>query len=212
MKALFFDMDGTIVNNMGYHHKARAFLLQKYGVQLTKENYRYIRNSSFKSCLKHFFENEMTEEQVKELGKEKQNLYRDLYKDHIKEVEGLKQLLKIAKRKGFYTGLATMSDMNSVEFILGNLGVNNLFNHIISGEHVSKGKPNPEIYNSLLSVLPHKADNVIAFEDSKDGTLAAKYAGINVIGVCTTQSKQDFERWGAITSINSYLEFINIYL
>jgi beta-phosphoglucomutase len=211
MKALIFDMDGTLVDNMAFHHLARIVLLNKYGISLSLEESRSIREVSFSSVIKKFLKYHVSDEEINALNNEKQLIYRILYEKHIKEIKGLKQLLHSSKEKGYSIALATMGSSDNIAFTLNKLEVLQYFDIIISGENVNKAKPHPDIYNSTISALNVNAKETIVFEDSHAGVKAAQKAGIEVIGVCSSHPKEQFKAWGVCHSINSYEEYLENY-
>ena len=89
-----------------------------------------------------------------------------------------------------------MSDLQNISFIVDKLGIRSSFDMIAGAEQITKGKPHPEIYELVLSTLKINAEDAIVFEDSQGGVLSAKAAGIKVIGICTTHSKEQFKEWG----------------
>jgi beta-phosphoglucomutase-like phosphatase (HAD superfamily) len=75
-----------------------------------------------------------------------------------------------------------------VEFVLSHIGLLNSFDVILDSSDVSKGKPDPEIYiktGARLNVLHARC---VVIEDSRNGIIAAKKAGMKVIGITTTHS------------------------
>jgi len=205
-------MDGTIVNNIPYHTKAWLQFLNKYDITIKEEElYPKIFGAS-EEIMPRFFGEDLSSERNISLGNEKEALYRDLYKDTIEELYGLKHLLQIAREKNIALALATMSDIQNISFIVDKLGIRSSFDMIAGAEQVTKGKPHPEIYNLVLSTLQIKAGDALVFEDSQGGVLSAKAAGISVIGICTTHSKEQFKEWGVDVCINDFEEYINNYM
>ena len=92
-------------------------------------------------------------------------------------------LLKWAKKKGFKTGLATMSHCAEVQRVLHILNLNNDFNFIASRDDVENGKPDPEIYLLVAQQLGVKNSECIVIEDSLTGLKAAKNAHMQCIVV-----------------------------
>jgi HAD superfamily hydrolase (TIGR01509 family) len=72
-----------------------------------------------------------------------------------------------------------------------NIPIEKYFTAVVNSSHIKKGKPDPEIYlkvASLLNVLPK---NCLVFEDAAVGIKSAKAAGMKVIAVATTQPKEE---------------------
>jgi beta-phosphoglucomutase len=212
IKAFIFDMDGTIVNNTPYHTKAWLQFLSKYDIHIKEEElYPKIFGSS-EEIMPRFFGKDLSAEGNIQLSNEKEELYRNLYKDIIEELRGLKRLLQIARKKNIAVALATMSDLQNVSFIVDKLGIRSSFDIIAGAEQITRGKPHPEIYQFVLGRLKINPEDAIVFEDSQGGVLSAKAAGIKVIGICTTHSKEQFKEWGVDICINDFEEYIDNYM
>ena len=121
-------------------------------------------------------------------------------------------LIQIAKEKNIALALATMSDIQNVSFIIDTLGIRSSFDMIAGAEDITNGKPHPEIYELVLSSLKINALEALVFEDSQGGVLSAKAAGIEVIGICTTHSKEQFKKWGVNVCVNDFEEYITNYM
>ena len=206
-KALIFDMDGTIVDNIPYHNRARLFFLEKYGIKFHPSETEVILNLSTKVIVRNYFGNNLSSQEIKALDGEKQLIYRNLYKGNIKEIDGFKQLLVTAKDKGLKIALSTMGCYENIDLVLNSLKVNSYFDVIVSGKEITNGKPHPEIYTRTLSLLNINPEEAIVFEDTQSGVLSARQTGIEVIGVCTTHSQAEFSTWGTANAVLNYTNY-----
>jgi beta-phosphoglucomutase len=212
IRAFIFDMDGTIVHNIPYHTKAWLQFLSKYNIDITEaELYPKIFGVS-DEIMPRFFGDDLSPEKNRKLGNEKESLYRSLYKDSIRELNGFGALVQAAKEKNISLALATMSDTENINFIIDGLGIRSSFDLIVGAEQIRRGKPHPEIYELVLATLHITAGDAIVFEDSQGGVLSAQAAGIGVIGICTTHSREQFRKWGVDTCINDFNEFITSFI
>lgn len=203
-KAIIFDMDGTIVDNIPYHEESWIIFLKEYGIIIEPENFSAQNHGTLDEMIIRFFGAETSKERVHELGLAKEKAYQTLYQNHIKEVNGLTPFLQKLNQNNIKTGLATMGIPSSIDFILGGLNVKNYFQEITGGIEVSKGKPNPEIFLKTLEKLKVEAKDAVAVEDSMGGIKAAKDAGIKVIGITTTHSLEELMDNGCAEVIHDY--------
>jgi beta-phosphoglucomutase len=190
--ALIFDMDGVMVDNLQYHRIA----WNSYAEQLGFGNIDLFNSIGFgatnRRYLEFLFKRSLSDAEVSKMGEEKEALYRDLFSDHIKPVQGLIPLLKRLKSNGLKLGVATSSPLSNLDFVLDRLELRMYFDVLVYEGLVKQGKPNPEIYLKALSLLNVNADQCVVVEDSMHGAEAAKAAGCKVIGLLTSLTSQTF--------------------
>jgi beta-phosphoglucomutase len=206
-KAVIFDMDGTIIDNIEYHNEARLLFLKKHGAQITREELKAAPEMSTKNLVRKYINPQLTPQEIKALDQEKQEIYRSIYKNNIKEIGGFTDILKLAREYNLKIGLATMGCRENIDMVINALDVTPFFDVIISGDDVEKGKPAPDIYLQALSLLKTEPEEAIVFEDTQKGVIAAKEAGIDVIGIRTSHTPSEFAGWGTLNSYKNYIEF-----
>jgi beta-phosphoglucomutase family hydrolase len=190
-KAVIFDMDGTMIDNKDYHTKAWQIFLKKHGINLTQEEFdKRLAGKRNEPILKDLFQGKLTSEEIQKYAYEKEKLYRKLYGDFVKEVDGLKKLLEQIKELGKKIGVATNSPKENLEFIFDNLNLHNFFDATVWDEHISRGKPNPEIYLHIAKVLKVLPESCVVFEDTVTGVKAGKAANMKVVALLTGHSKE----------------------
>nr|WP_262697308.1 HAD family phosphatase [Chryseobacterium nematophagum] len=93
---------------------------------------------------------------------------------------------------------------SSIDFILDGLNVKRFFQQITGGVEVVKGKPDPEIFLKTLDKLQIEGKDAMVVEDSIGGIKAALAAGIKVVGITTTHSKEELLDNGCFQVIDDY--------
>lgn len=203
-KAVIFDMDGTLVDNIPYHEKSWILFLKEHGIDISPKSFLAQNHGTLDEMIIRFFGNDLSEERIYELGIEKEQAYQKLYKEHVKEVDGLTPFLQKLNKNRVKTALATMGIPSSIDFILDTLNIKNYFNEITGGIEVQKGKPDPEIFLRTLEKLQLHPKESIVIEDSIGGIRAAKAAGIKVAGITTTHSEEELMDHGCSFVIHNY--------
>ena len=92
--------------------------------------------------------------------------------------EGLFELLRFLRGKGFLLAVATSTDRARVAKLLDGAGVAGFFQAVVCGDEVLRNKPDPEIYRSAAAKLGVAPERCIALEDSPSGIAAAHGAGM----------------------------------
>jgi beta-phosphoglucomutase len=186
--AFLFDMDGVIVDSNPAHKIALKQFCEKYGHHLTEEQLRTkIYGRTNKDWITNVFGN-LEPAQLKKYADEKEALFRSLYADTIKAIDGLEDFLKLLDKYQIDRAIATSAPIGNVNFTLEKTGLRKYFTTILDESFVSKGKPNPEIYLKTAAALNYKPEHCIVIEDSLSGVKSGKAAGCKVVGITTTHS------------------------
>jgi beta-phosphoglucomutase len=189
--ALIFDMDGVITDNHKYHFDAWVEFGKRHGLEITLEEFSKYFGSTNQLIMSSLFGRNISVDEIANLGKEKESIYRELYRPFIKPLEGLAAFLKYATSIGIPIALATSAPHENVKFTLETTGLSNYFTVITDSSMVIQGKPDPQVYLITAEKLGVQPADCIVFEDSVPGILSAKNAGMQVIGVATTHKPDE---------------------
>ena len=107
-------------------------------------------------------------------------------------------LVHFMGKAGYRTALATMSDREHVQRILGIIGLEKSFDLVLTGEDVSHGKPDPEIYLKIANALGMSPPDCVVFEDSLTGVKGGLAAGMHVIAVTTPFTERGVREAGIL--------------
>jgi HAD superfamily hydrolase (TIGR01509 family) len=191
-QAVIFDMDGVICHTNPYHSKAFRIFFEKRNVYPTEEEFAqhmYGKNNSY--ILSHFLGRKIEGQELLELEDEKEGLFREIYQHHVDPIPGFLEFLTILKSNNLKTGVATSAPLLNLELIAGKLNLYPHFESTFASEHVNKHKPDPEVYLKSAAKLEVAPDRCVVFEDSFSGVMAAKNAGMKVVGVLSSHGKED---------------------
>lgn len=217
-KAILFDMDGVLVNNHEYHVESWAEFNKKYHKELSKEEFNdNINGRTSYSAIRYLFGEDIEQEKVIALADEKEAIYRRIYKEHMEPVSGLKGFLDRLKRDGWLLAVATSAPTINMDFTLDGLGIRHYFDNFVNSSMVKEGKPAPDIYLKAAEVLNITPGRCIVLEDSLSGIKSGQNAGMAVIALSTTHTRQElaqskvgwiFESFEAIDTplLNSILD------
>ncbi len=206
LKAIIFDMDGTLVDNIPFHKEAWIAFLKKHDIVLNPKEFQAQNHGNIDEMIRRFFGQNLQDEKVKKLGQEKEETYRSLYKNHIQEIEGLTILLNRMKDLGIRASLATMGDTPNIDFVLDELSIRRFFHSVTGGHEIIKGKPDAEIFNLALKKMNVNSADCIVIEDSIGGIISAKQAGIKVVGITTSHSEDELKANGCFHVITNFHE------
>ena len=191
-QAVIFDMDGVICHTNPYHTKAYQKFLAKRGLHPTEEDFvQHMYGKNNRYILTHFLGREIDEEEFITLENEKEELFREIYAEEIVPIDGYLEFLDDLKAAGFKTGVATSAPASNLHLIMGALGFEPKMESMLASEDVSKHKPDPEVYLKSAANLGVPVENCVVFEDSYSGVSAAINAGMKVVGVLSSHTKEE---------------------
>lgn len=206
--AVIFDMDGVICHTNPYHSLAFKSFFGKRNLFPSEEEFaQHMYGKSNSYILKHFLNREIVGQEFLELEFEKESLFREIYANHIVTIPNYLPFLNSLKEAGFKTGVATSAPRANLDLIMGHLGFEKDMESIMASENVSQHKPHPEVYLASAQNLGVSPNKCLVFEDSFSGVLAALNAGMRVVGVLSSHSKEELPPCNAY--INDYTE-VNI--
>ena len=190
IKGAIFDMDGTLVANSPVHIRAFEIFCDRYGVRGWKEKLGQAFGMGNDDIMRLVMPEEVIREKgLAALADEKEAIYREIYAPDIRPVEGLKELLERLRAAGIPCAVGSSGCKTNVDFVLDSCAIRPYFDAAISGDMVSRCKPDPA---AALGVSP--ADCVI-FEDAWAGFEAARRAGAGrIVALTTTLPREELER------------------
>jgi beta-phosphoglucomutase len=205
IKAVLFDMDGTMVHNLPFHNKAWQEFTNRHGFIVTEEEIKNKTSGKKNSqILPILLERQLSEEEIEKLGDEKEEIYRELYASHVTPIEGLSELVNKLKAKGIKVAVATTAQEKNRLFVLGELGLNSQIDVIVGEEHFTHGKPDPELFLKAAEKLGVKPEHCLVFDDAPIGVPTARAANMKIVGVLTTHEEAEFR--GADLTIKNFSE------
>ncbi|MCX5708462.1 MAG: HAD family phosphatase [Candidatus Omnitrophica bacterium] len=197
-RAIIFDMDGVIVDSMPYHYLAWYEALMPYGIRVScfdvysKEGERWektLRELFLRSGIK------VSDKLFKKIFLSRKKIFRKYFKRFI--FPGAQEFLVCLKNKGYLLGLVTGTPEAEIKKILPS-SIKVLFDCIIAGDKVKKGKPDPEPYLRAAKALKTKAGLCAVVENAPLGIESAKRAGMFCIALTTSLPRQYLSRADAL--------------
>lgn len=196
LNALIFDMDGTLADTEEIHRQAfnAAFAEFHIDCEWGPEEYKQLLAISggkerIRNYLLHHALVALSKAEIIKLAaiihNRKSEIYREkLVQGHVGLRPGVARLINEAVAQGLQLGIATSSSVKNVKALLTNtLGADalQLFNGIVTCETVTDKKPSPSVYQFALAKLGVSPEHCIAIEDTHNGNMAARGAGISTI-------------------------------
>ena len=187
VKAFIFDLDGVIVETSSYHYEAwKRIAFKANGYHLTKEDNDLLKGVSRIKSLDIILDlaNATVDQELKDaLLIEKNEDYLDLIKDLKQKdlLSGALDFLEASQQAGIKIGLGSAS--KNARLVLEATDIIQMFEAIVDGTNVIKGKPDPEVFLKGADLLGFKPNEIVVFEDALKGVQAAKAGGFHSVGI-----------------------------
>jgi beta-phosphoglucomutase len=186
IKACIFDLDGVIVDTAVYHFKAWKRLADELGINFTEHDNERLKGVSRVRSLEIILELggvTKTEAEQQELATRKNTWYVEMINrmTPAEILPGAKEFLETCRAAGIKTALGSASKNSST--ILDKINMADLFDAIVDGNHVSKAKPDPEVFLKGAEALGVAPVECVVFEDAIAGVEAAINGGMKVVGI-----------------------------
>ncbi len=207
--ALLFDMDGTIVHNMLYHHRAWQELLKELGLDWSIERVQAEIWGKNEDIFERIFPGKYSKSEARELALKKERRYIECYTPDAQLLPGLEQVLASAKEVGLKLAIATAAPPICLEFVMNFFKLERFFDAVVHADEVAHSKPHPESYLVAAARVGVKPDRCLVFEDAPVGVKSAEAAGIRSYVLLTTHQQAEFKGFSSVKGfLHDYQSFI----
>jgi len=182
LEAVVFDMDGVLVDSEEIWDEARRTLALEQGLAWPKSAQRDMMGMSSLEWSRYMHERVGLAAAPEEISAEVVARLEDLYWQRLPLLDGAVQAVE-RMAKHFRLGLASSSNRPIIELVLELAAIAGFFEVTVSSEEVEHGKPAPDVYLETLRQMAVAPSQAAAVEDSTNGLLAARAAGMLVIAV-----------------------------
>lgn len=180
---IIFDLDGVLLDSESLYKRINFEFFKELGVDITHDEYHSfigISGEKMWGYIKQKGSLDQTVDELRQEEKERKNL--GLKSSALEANDGLFELLNFIKEREIPMGIASSGLKKNIRLILNKLHVDPYFDHIVSGEMPKHGKPAPDIFLLAADHFKVPTEKCLVIEDSTNGVLAAKSAGMKCVG------------------------------
>jgi len=190
-KVVIFDLDGVLINTAEYHKVAWRELAERNGFEISDDFFYSTFGMQNYQIIPTMAKRELSDSEFQEMSDWKENRYRELIAGKLELLAGAERLIKDLKNSGFALAIGSSTPRSNLEFMLKNLPIEKYFDAMVVGEDVKNGKPAPDTFLKAAEKLDIAPEYCVVVEDAVQGLKAAKNAGMAVVAVTTTRSRDD---------------------
>lgn len=183
IKAVLFDMDGTLVDSLWMWKNIDVEYLGAHGYQVPSDLHRAIEGMSFHEVAVYFKERFAIPSSIAEIEALWIEMAKDKYAHEVTVKPGALHFLRYLKEKGIPAGVATSNSRELLEAALDGRGLRPYFTCCMTANEAGAGKPAPDVYLQAADSLGVDPRDCLVFEDTYAGMLAGKRAGCRVCAV-----------------------------
>lgn len=191
LQAVIFDMDGVIIDSEPYHYEVESLIFDRLGISIPDEERHTFIGKAPDKLWSHIRRTYRLTQSVDELMQFDRSIRLEFMasKEEIAPIPGIIDLLADLHLHTIAIALASSSSIELITLFIEKLKLESYFNAIVSGDFVERGKPDPDIFTYTAQQLKEDTSKCIVIEDSTNGILAAKAAGMACIGFRNPNSK-----------------------
>jgi beta-phosphoglucomutase len=187
---IHFDMDGVIANTEPLHVAAEQLTCIDYGFAVNVDEWQGFKGRTAQAIFKHLIDayGDPAKHCVDALISHKTDYFLDLAKTGLAPIDGALEFVAWAKEAYDSLSLVTSSNQRVQECVIGRLGLEGAFDHIVTGDDIINGKPHPEPYLRAMQLSGATPENSTVIEDSTSGIQSALAAGCRVLAIATSHT------------------------
>ncbi len=190
--AIFFDMDGVLVDSEPEWQRSEIAVFGSLGVRLCERDCMQTKGMRIDEVVRHWhtrapWENPSIEATTERIVTDMENRLRS----HGLAKDGAVEALRDARAASQVVAIVSSSPHRLIDAVVERLGVRDLIDFQVSGDDVPYGKPHPEIYLRAAERAGTDAPRAWVIEDSLFGVLAAKAARMNCIAIPEAPDRAD---------------------
>ena len=182
IEAVVFDLDGVIVQSEELWDAARRELAAEHGIEWPEGATDAMMGMSSKEWSRYVHDEVGVPDPPEEINRKVLAWVEKRYREELPWIPGAREAVKRIGAE-FPLGLATSSNREIIDIVVEVGGFEDLLKVTVSSEEVERGKPAPDVYLEATRRMGVDPERTAAVEDSTNGLLAAKAAGMRVIAI-----------------------------
>lgn len=189
--AIIFDVDGVLIDSYEAHFKSWLQMFGEHGVSFTEQEFRKTFGRTSHDIIAKLYGGELTPEEIAAWDDRKEALYRDIIREDFPEIVGAGELLDSLHAAGFKLAVGSSGPPENIDLTLECLGRAALLGAVVTRADVTRGKPDPQVFQIAAERLGAKPDECVVVEDAPAGIEAANRAGMASVALTGTATREE---------------------
>jgi beta-phosphoglucomutase len=190
-QGVIFDLDGVLVDSYRAHFASWRQLYGELGLDYSEEAFAADFGRTSRDILRRTLGGQLTEERIRELDERKEALFREILRESFPAMDGAVELIDALADDGFLLAVGSSGPPENIALALDKLGRAQRFGAIVTGRDVTRGKPDPQVFQTAARRLSLPAECCAVVEDAVHGIDAARRAGMTAIALTGTTTRDE---------------------
>ena len=190
-QAVIFDVDGVLVDSYQAHFRSWQILFNELNIDFTEQQFRNTFGRRSEEILAMFYGDTLSSDQIAEYDDHKEAVYRDILREDVPLIDGAVDLIDQLRKAAFSLGVGSSGPRENILLSLERLDRAHVFGAVITRADVSRGKPDPQVFQLAAAGLDIPADECFVVEDAPAGVEAANRAGMTSIALTGTATRHE---------------------
>lgn len=190
IKAVAFDLDGLMFNTEDVYWKVGCELMRRRGREYTEELSHAIMGRPPQVCFETMIEWHSLDDTWEAMAAESEQVFVTMLDEGVDAMPGMFELLDRLERSRTPKAICTSSSPDVVEAVLSRFDMRTRFEFVLTSADITRGKPDPEIYQKAASRFGIEPAGMLVLEDSQTGCTAAAASGAFTVAVPAGLSQQ----------------------
>ncbi len=187
LRAVIFDLDGVLVDSYRAHYESWRLTAAECGVAFSEPDFARTFGWTSREIIRRVWKLESpTEERVRAIDDRKEALYREIISRDFPHVDGARELVDALRAAGCRLAIGSSAPPENVALSIERLGGAHLFDAVVHGRDVTRGKPDPQVFLLAAERLGVSPRCCVVIEDAVAGIAAARRAGMASVALVST--------------------------
>lgn len=188
---VIFDMDGVLVDSSEAHYQSWRLLGEREGHPFTPELFGRTFGMHNQQILPLWLGQDLPQSEIDRLADWKESTYRQLAPRLLRPIPGVLELISALRAQGVPLAVGSSGPLANIRLILQTLELEEAFSALSTGEDVTHGKPDPEVFLVAARRLQLEPARCVVLEDAPQGVEAARRAGMAVLAITSSRPAED---------------------
>jgi beta-phosphoglucomutase len=189
--AVIFDVDGVLIDSYQAHYKSWLQMFAEHGVSFTEQEFRGTFGRTSHDIIAALYGADLSDADIRTWDDRKEALYRDIIRESFPAIDGAVELLDALHAAGFHLGVGSSGPPENIALTLECLGRANLFDAVVTRIDVTRGKPDPQVFQIAGERLDAEPGQCVVVEDAPAGIEAANRAGMASVALTGTATRAE---------------------